>query len=114
MRYNGCMTLSHAIEVPEALIRRIVEVWHPEEIRLFGSRARGDFHELSDWDLLVIVPDNAPAEQLDLVWARRAVRDLHVRADIVPVSRSEFESGRRWVGTLAELVDGEGVRVYHD
>jgi uncharacterized protein len=106
------MALTHASEVPEALIRRVVEVWHPQEIRLFGSRARGDFHELSDWDLLVIVPDDAPAEQFDLVWARRAVRDLHLRVDVVPVSRSEFEEGRRWIGTLAELVEREGVRVY--
>ncbi len=100
--------------VPEALLARIVEVWHPEEVHLFGSRARGDFHELSDWDLLVIVPDDAPSEQFDPVWARRRIRDLHIRADVVPVSRSEFEEGRRWVGTLAELVAGEGVQVYHD
>src|SRR4051812_48218421 len=35
----------------------IVETVHPDEIMLFGSRARGDNKLDSDVDLLVVVPD---------------------------------------------------------
>jgi len=33
------------------LLQRVEAVYHPVEIWLFGSRARGEAHSLSDWDL---------------------------------------------------------------
>ncbi len=55
------------------IIRRIVEVAHPEKIILFGSAARGDLNRHSDVDLLALHSDlpiviasngiNAGAEQ---------------------------------------------------
>ena len=38
------------------IVRRLVEALDPDRIILFGSRARGDFHQESDVDLLVIKP----------------------------------------------------------
>jgi uncharacterized protein len=45
------------------IIRRIVEVAHPEKIILFGSAARGEMGPNSDVDLLVI---KSGAHRLDL------------------------------------------------
>jgi predicted nucleotidyltransferase len=39
------------------ILARVVERWHPLQIWVFGSRARGDACSSSDWDLLAIVPD---------------------------------------------------------
>ncbi len=41
-------------EILREIIRRIVEVAHPERIILFGSAARGEMDSNSDVDLLVI------------------------------------------------------------
>ena len=41
-------------------IGRIVDTMQPEAIYLFGSHARGDAGADSDYDLLVIVPDDTP------------------------------------------------------
>jgi predicted nucleotidyltransferase len=41
----------------DEIIRRIVEVVHPEKIILFGSAARGEMGPDNDLDLLVIMPD---------------------------------------------------------
>lgn len=41
-------------ETLQEIIRRVVEVAHPERIILFGSAARGDMDSNSDVDLLVI------------------------------------------------------------
>lgn len=41
-------------ETLQEIIRRVVEVAHPEQIILFGSAARGDMDSNSDVDLLVI------------------------------------------------------------
>jgi predicted nucleotidyltransferase len=42
------------------MVRRLVEVYRPERILLFGSIARGEAGPDSDYDLMVVVPDNTP------------------------------------------------------
>jgi predicted nucleotidyltransferase len=42
------------------IVRRLVEGIHPQKIILFGSRARGEAHQQSDVDLLVIKPSSDP------------------------------------------------------
>jgi predicted nucleotidyltransferase len=44
-------------------VRRLVEAYQPECVYLFGSVARGDAGPDSDYDLLVVVPDDAPPER---------------------------------------------------
>ena len=44
------------INIIRSVVRRYVD---DAEIFLFGSRARGDFRDTSDWDVLVIVKDAA-------------------------------------------------------
>jgi predicted nucleotidyltransferase len=99
-------------DVPVPLITRIVETMRPEQIWLFGSRARGGARPNSDWDLLVVLPDDATDDELDLMNAWLAVRDLRIPADVVPVRRSEFEQARGDAGTLVRTVVGEGRCVY--
>ena len=36
-----------------------------EEVWLFGSRARGDCHDDSDWDVMAIIDDLAPDDMTD-------------------------------------------------
>jgi len=60
-------------------VDRIVQAMQPEAIYLFGSRARGEEHADSDYDLLVIVPDDAPAERSSLSATARVRRLLPVK-----------------------------------
>ena len=99
--------------VPAEFLSRIVETLHPVEIWLFGSRARGDFKHTSDWDLIAVVPDEAPDSDLDVASVWRRLRDLRLqRVDVLPVKQSEFQTGRQMLGTLAQIATSEGVRVY--
>ncbi len=41
------------------LVRQVVAAVHPLRIILFGSRARGDAHTGSDYDLMVVMPNGA-------------------------------------------------------
>jgi predicted nucleotidyltransferase len=99
-------------EVPSPLLSRIVERMHPLEVWLFGSRARGGARPGSDWDLLVVLPDDASEDDLDLMRAWQAVRDLRIPADVYPVRKSDFEGARDHAGTLVRTVVSEGRRVY--
>ena len=42
------------------IVERLIEAYQPERIYLFGSKARGDYGPDSDFDLMVVVPDDAP------------------------------------------------------
>ncbi|PWC78214.1 nucleotidyltransferase domain-containing protein [Azospirillum sp. TSH64] len=96
----------------QILLDRIVPALEPEAVYLFGSRARGDFDEDSDYDLLVIVPDDAPKERRSMSTAFEASRQSRVPADIIPCSRTGFERNKDSVGTLCYEANHFGVRVY--
>jgi len=44
------------------IVRRLVELYRPERIYLFGSSARGTAGPDSDYDFMVVVPDDTPRE----------------------------------------------------
>jgi predicted nucleotidyltransferase len=95
------------------MIARIVEVLHPLQIWLFGSRARGEARPDSDWDMMAILPDDAPEQDLELssVWTR--LRDLRIQGlELFTMTRSEFDEWNGALGTLAEIVASTGVVVY--
>ena len=45
------------------IVRRLVEAYEPERIYLFGSQARDEAGPDSGFDLLVVVPNEAPPER---------------------------------------------------
>jgi predicted nucleotidyltransferase len=95
------------------MIARIVEVLHPLQIWLFGSRARGEARPDSDWDMMAILPDDAPEQDLELssVWTR--LRDLELqRVELFTITQSEFDRWKLARGTLSEIVVRTGVRIY--
>jgi len=52
--------LLQADPILDQMVRRLAEAFQPERIYLFGSRARGNGGPDSDYDVLVIVPDDVP------------------------------------------------------
>lgn len=96
----------------DALVRRVVEVMRPLEVWLFGSRAEGRARPGSDYDLLVVVPDDAPESTFDLVRAWRIGRELRIPADIIPCTRSDFEEERDEIDTLARAAVSRGRKLY--
>ncbi|HYD46453.1 MAG TPA: nucleotidyltransferase domain-containing protein [Phenylobacterium sp.] len=99
-------------QVPQALLDGVVDHLDPLEVYLFGSRARGDEKADSDFDLLVVVRDDAPAADISgrkLAQARSRYRGP---VDILVSRKSHFERRRTMLGALAEIVSREGVLVY--
>ena len=96
----------------QRLLDRIVPALEPEAVYLFGSRARGDFDEDSDYDLLVIVPDDAPKERRSIHYAFASKIGTGIPADIIPCTRTNYEASKDVVGTLSYKAKHEGVRVY--
>jgi predicted nucleotidyltransferase len=71
------------------IIRRVVEVAHPEKILLFGSAARGEMGPNSDVDLLII---KSGTDTLDLMG--QICRNLHgvgAAVDAIVVTPEDVE-----------------------
>lgn len=94
------------------LLERIVARLNPEEIWLFGSRAEGRARPDSDYDLLAVLPDDAPESALDLIKAWELTCGLGVAVDLVPCTKSTFEEEKDDIGTLARAAYRRGKRIY--
>lgn len=112
--YDVDMEAASHVEDPalDRLLARVIEVMNPLEVWLFGSRAEGRARPGSDYDLLVVLPDDVPPSAFDPVRAWRIGREVRVPADIVPCTRSEFEDEKDEIDTLARAATRKGYRVY--
>ena len=77
-------------------------------IILFGSRARGTAHAWSDWDLCVILPDDAPVERLTPFRLRPLTSDIGVPMDVVTIRKSVFLGCRDKHDSLSREVARDG------
>jgi predicted nucleotidyltransferase len=93
----------------DRIVRRVVEAVDPIAVYLFGSRARGDADEDSDYDLMVIVSDDFPAEQTRPSNAFALVEGRTIPIDIALVRWSRFAERSRKVGTLSFEVSQDGM-----
>ena len=95
------------------LLARIRETFGPEQVWLFGSRARGDGDAHSDWDLFVVVPDGVDECKLDPMTLWQLKRGMKgVYADVVPCRSTEFADWKDTVNTLSHTVSLDGVLLY--
>ncbi len=79
----------------------------PEAVFLFGSRARSTERSDSDFDFLVVLPDDRP-RALDCMAAGLPVAGCGIATDVVPCRYSDFEDGRNQAGTLCYEVHRYG------
>ena len=108
---DQCEALADILPIAP-LVERIVARLNPDEIWLFGSRTEGRARPDSDYDLLAVLPDDAPESALDLLNAWELTCGLGIPADLVPYTRSDFEEEKDDVGTLARAAYQRGRRIY--
>lgn len=93
--------------------KRLVDGFHPDQIILFGSQARGTANKQSDMDILVICPVKGSRRALTLDMYR-ALESLGIAKDIVVLTKEEFERNRRIPGTIARPAWLEGRVLYEN
>ncbi len=87
------------------LTMNLAIAFNPDAIFLFGSRACGTARSDSDFDLMVVTPDDQP---LDYLTARKPISGCGVPVDVVPCQYSAFEKNRNVPGMLPYTVNREG------
>jgi predicted nucleotidyltransferase len=94
------------------LLRRLIPAYQPERVYLFGSRARGEVGPNSDYDLLLVVPDDAPPERRRSRLAYQVLRGTGVAADVLVCTRTWFKRREGLKASLPGTVIREG-RLLH-
>jgi hypothetical protein len=95
-----------------SVIHQLRDLYRPAQIYLFGSAARGDPGPDTDYDLMVVIPDDTPMPIRDSGRAYRAVRRLGVATDVLVWSHSEFESRLHLKASLPATICRTGTLVY--
>jgi predicted nucleotidyltransferase len=96
----------------EEVAQRLAEACHADRIYLFGSTARGEAGPDSDYDIMLIVPDDASREVLSGNQPREAVRDLKFFGDIVVYTSTYFDERLHLKASLPATVVREGKLLY--
>ena len=94
------------------IVQRLVDAFEPEAIYLFGSHARGEGGPDSDYDLMVVVSESDEPGYRRAQKAQEALWGIWTAADVVVLTRAEFERGRQSRCSLASMVMAEGRRLY--
>ena len=100
-----------AKELIPQMVRRIAERFHPEQIILFGSHARGVAGPDSDVDLLVVMPLNGTKHQKQ-VEIRLALREFPIPKDIIVTTPDDFAWRKKIPGTIEHPALREGRVLY--
>lgn len=90
------------------VVRRLVEAYRPERVYLFGSIARGEAGPDSDFDLLLVVPDDAQPERRRSRLAYEALRGTGTAVDVLVCTRSYFDARAHLKASLPGTVLREG------
>ena len=100
------------------IVDRLVDVYHPLQIYLFGSYAWGTPSDESDFDICVIVESSdekrwSRAEKghialLDIIYQRRRGRGI----DLIVYTATEFDRAASHPSTMASPIKKKGVLLY--
>jgi uncharacterized protein len=94
------------------VVDRLVDVYHPIEIYLFGSYAWGHPTDDSDLDLLVVVENSKEKRYARPVAGLLALFGLNISKDLIVSTRDEFARNITDKTSLYFKIKHDGKRLY--
>lgn len=84
-----------------------------DKIILFGSRARGDYTEDSDWDFLVLINKELSPMEKRKLRAKLSIKLLQagINCEIILKSKESYQIDKNIVNTISYSASLEGVEI---
>ena len=103
------MTIYTAKKIINDEVRRAG--YNVDRIILFGSRARGDFKEDSDWDFFAVIDRELLKEDMKIIKSniRDEMRQSGISADVIIKPAGLYERQKHDTGFLSYYVNKDGV-----
>ena len=99
-------------KIIEEVKKRLVQVYNPLEVYLFGSYAWGTPTEDSDLDFLVVIKKSKEKRFKRAVLGHHALFGLKVPKDIIVYTEEEFVKTINDKNSLSYRVKNEGKKLY--
>jgi predicted nucleotidyltransferase len=100
-------------EILKQMIDLIVSKTSPSKIILFGSRARGDYKEDSDYDILVIMDKLEDSISFTAnLYTQLRYANLPRNVDFLAISSTKYDQIKSQVGYIYKTIDKEGKIIY--
>jgi predicted nucleotidyltransferase len=100
-------------DIPAKVKQAVLKVEPKAEIILYGSRARSDYRETSDWDFLVLVDGRVDSARTDRI--RACLYDIELDSgeiiSSIVRSREEWNGPKYLFAPFHENISREGMRV---
>lgn len=104
------MSVTEQIQLNE-IVKRLKNTFNPQRLFLFGSRAKGSAHELSDYDFLLVVEKDEAGRVANMIEGKKITRDLPVSADVFVYSKEEFNEWKEEFNSIPEVAINTGVEL---
>ncbi len=103
--------LDKNIEIAKKIISEEVEKagYKLDRIILFGSRARGDYKESSDYDFFVVIDDKDISRENYKTILRNIYNRMDLSADVIIKSKLLYNHQQNGTGFLSYYVNKEGI-----
>lgn len=100
-------------ENAKKIILEIVKEYNYESVILFGSRARNEYTQNSDYDLLIIMKEDVPLIELRSIQAeiRKKLALENIDADVLVKSKYIIEDYKDKKGNVIYNALKEGVKI---
>lgn len=97
----------------DALTKVIVEAVPVEQIYLFGSFANGTPRKDSDFDLYVVLKDDAPMKEVEAMDAINYATSKRLRPiDLLVHTKNKFLDRSTGFATIEKTILTEGIKIY--
>ncbi|MFH1643797.1 MAG: nucleotidyltransferase domain-containing protein [bacterium] len=96
----------------EVIKKRLIKIYNPLKIYIFGSYAWGNPTEDSDLDLLIVVEDSNEKTYRRPIKGHVALSGIDTPKDLIIYTKQEFEERSGDITTLCYKVKNEGKVIY--
>jgi predicted nucleotidyltransferase len=96
----------------DMILQRLLPIYNPKEVYLYGSHAWGEPTEDSDIDLCIVLSDSSESQADRIRRGLYALKGMKSVVDLLVLTEAEIAERKEHPSTLIHQVLAEGLQLY--